>query len=133
MSGLVDTNMILRYLLQSPPDQAVLAAEILDGEDDLYVTDVVLTEVAHVLRAVYLVPREEIIDHLVALLGKENLSPLGLARDTVIQGLMFCRPSGRVSVPDAMTWAAARSSGIGAVYTFDQRFPSEGIDVIVPH
>ena len=64
---------------------------------------------------------------------KQNLSPLGLARETVIQGLIFCRPSGRVSIADALTWAAAHSTGIHTVHTFDQGFLSEGIDVRVPH
>ena len=132
MSGLLDANIILRYLLHSPPEQAAQAAEIIDSEEELFVTDVVLAEVAYVLRSVYLVPREEVIDSLIALLGKANLAPLGLARETVIQGLMLCRPSGRVSVADGMTWAAARSYGIKAVYTFDRQFPADGLDVRVP-
>ena len=62
-------------------------------------------------------------------LGKRNISIYGLNTGTVLQALLFCRPSHRVSFGDAMIWAAARSSGATIVYSLDDRFPSEGIEV----
>ena len=43
--------------------------------------------------------------------------------------LLLCRPSSKVTVPDALLWAAARDAGQGVVYTFDRRFHAEGIEV----
>jgi predicted nucleic-acid-binding protein len=129
MSGFLDTNVIVRYLTGDPPSMAEQAARILTNEADLYVTDVVIAEVDHVLSSVYQVPRETIVDHLITLMQRSNITPFGLPKDVVIQGLLLCRPSGRVSIPDAMLWAAVRSSTTRLVYTFDRRFPSDGISL----
>ena len=41
---------------------------------------------------------------------KKNISPFTLEKSLVLQALLLCRPSGRVSFADAMVWAAGRSS-----------------------
>ena len=129
MTGLLDTNVIVRYLVGSPDDAAQQAIRIIDGDPDLFVTDVALAEAAFVLMSVYEVPREVAVDHLVALVARTNVTPFRLDKDAVIQGLMLCRPSGRVSFADAMIWAAARSSNTRTVYSFDRRFPTEGLSI----
>ena len=135
MSGFLDTSLILRYLTGHPPETAADAAEIIDQTNDLQVSDVALIETAYVLRSHYHVPREPIVGLLVALVRKENISIFALDKALVLQGLLMCRPSARVSFPDAMIWAAARSSGVKLVYSLDQRFPKDGIEVrqTVPH
>ena len=125
----IDTNVVVRYLTNDPPDQAEIARAIVNEAGDLWITDVVLNETAYVLRNRYAVGREGIVDQLMDFVHKPNILIYGLDKDLVIQGLMMCRPSGRVSFGDAMVWAAARSAGAGVVYTFDRRFPSVGIDV----
>lgn len=125
----IDTNVVLRYLTNHLPHQAEMAASIVDEAGDLWITDVVITETAYVLRDVYTVGREDIVDQLMDFVHKPNISVYGMDKDFVIQGLMMCRPSGRVSFGDAMVWAAARSAGAEIVYTFDRRFPSAGIEV----
>lgn len=54
MSGFLDTNVIVRYLMNEPLGMAQEAARIIDGADALYVTDVVVGETAHVLSSFYL-------------------------------------------------------------------------------
>jgi predicted nucleic acid-binding protein len=105
------------------------AAQVIDGRGYLQVTDVVLAETAYVLTSVYQVPRDVVVDHLVALLQKENIPPFALDKGLVLQGLLMCRPSGRVSFADAMVWAAVRSAGSGVVYSLDERFPEDGIEI----
>ena len=129
MSGFLDTSVIVRYLTGDPPELAEQAAKIIDEDDNLLVTDVVLTETAYVLTSVYQVPREVVVDHLVAFLQKENISPFALDKSLVLHALLLCRPSGRVSFADAMVWAAARSSSTKVVYSLDERFPSDGLEV----
>lgn len=129
MSGFVDTSIVVRYLTGDPPDLAEEAARILDADVDLHLSDVVLVEAAYVLTKVYRVPRDAVVDHLVAFIQKRNVALFALDKGTAIEGLLLCRPSGRVSFADAMIWAAARSCGIRAVYSFDQRFPSSDIEV----
>ena len=129
MSGFLDTSVVVRYLTDDPPDLAHQAASIIDGDADLWITDVVLAETAYVLSSVYQVQRDDIVDHLIGLLQKENLSPFALDKGLVLQGLLPCKPSGRVSFADAMVWAAARSAGAGVVYSLDERFPGDGLEI----
>ena len=129
MSGFLDTNMVVRYLMGEPPILADQAARIIDAVEDLQITDGVLAETAYVLQSFYRVPREEVVDDLVAFVQRRKITPYALDKSFAIQGLLMCRPSARVSFADALLWAAARSAGAGVVYSLDQRFPSEGLDV----
>lgn len=129
MNGILDTSVIVRYLTGDPPDLADRAATIIDTGADLLVTDVALVETAYVLTTVYGVPREVAVDYLITFLQKKNIYTLGLDKDMALHALLLCRPSGRVSFADAMVWAAARSSGSQVIYSFDERFPSDGVEV----
>ena len=126
MSGFLDTSVVIRYLTGDTPELADRAAEIIESGDDLWVTDGVLAEVAHVLMSVYRRPRHMVVDGLVAFVQRQGILTYSLDKGLVIQGLLMCRPSGRVSFTDALIWASARSAGSEIVYTFDQRFPSDG-------
>jgi predicted nucleic acid-binding protein len=121
--------MVVRYLRGDPPNLAAQAARVIDSEEDLQLTDVVLAETAYVLTSVYQVSRGVVVDHLIAFLQKENVSPFALDKGLVLQALLLCKPSGRVSFADAMVWAAARSSGNRVVYSLDERFPNDGLEV----
>ncbi|GAB4274970.1 MAG: hypothetical protein Kow0092_30460 [Deferrisomatales bacterium] len=82
------------------------------------------------LTSVYGVERQAVVDVLVELVQKENLHPLGLDKAAVLEGLLLCRPSRRVSFADALVWAHARSSGAPRMYTFDRRFPDAGVEIL---
>ena len=129
MSGILDTSILVRYLVRDSPDLTDRATQLVDGEDELQITDVVLAETAYVLASVYQISREAIVDHLMAVVEKRNISIYGLDKGVVLQALLLCRPSGRVSFGDAMIWAAARSSGNSIIYSFDERFPSDGVEI----
>ena len=124
----IDTNVVVRYLTGTPPEQAAEAARIIEGVS-LQIPIVVFTETAYVLASQYQFSRARIIDGLLSLVRRNNVSIYSIEKDLVLQGLRMCRPSGRVSVADAMIWAAARSSGARVIYTFDRRFPDEGVEL----
>ncbi len=130
VSALVDTSVVVRYLTGDPPELAERAASVLEGPHTVGLTDVVLVETAYVLTSVYGVPREQVVDALVDLVQRRNLDVVGLRKDRVLRALMMCRPSRRVSFADALIWAAAGEAG--RVYTFDQHFPSEDLEVLTP-
>lgn len=50
---LIDTSIVVRYLIGDPPEAAARAASIVDGSETAIVPDIVLVETAHVLRSVY--------------------------------------------------------------------------------
>lgn len=130
MTYLLDTSFLVRYLSGRPAEIAAIIADVIDGPDPLLVTDVVIAETAYVLTSVYQLPREAVVDLLVALLRKANINVFRLDKALVLEALLLCRPSGRVSFADAMLWAAARSVPDAAVYSLDERFPDDGIRVL---
>ena len=69
------------------------------------------------------------VDHLILLFQKHNIHPYSLDKDYLLQALLLCLPSNRVSFADALVWAAAQSADSRLVYSFDARFPRDGIEV----
>ena len=129
MSVFLDTSVIIRYLTRDHPDMFERAVQIIEGTDELIITEGVLGETAFVLSSVYRMSRQQTIDFMVALVERENISTYAMDKAFVLQGLIMCRPSGRVSVADAMLWAAARTAGASVIYTFDERFPSDSVEL----
>ena len=125
----LDTNVVVRHLVGEPVELAAEATRIIEEAENLQVSSVALTETAFVMRSVYHVSRETIVDRLMALVEMDNISTYALDKSLVLRGLEMCRPSGRVSIADAMIWAAARTDRASAIYTFDRRFPSQGIEI----
>ncbi len=129
MTRFLDTSVVVRYLTGIPADQAAIAGLVIDQPDRLMISGVALAETAFVLRSVYRVAREDIVDRMMEFVRKENIETYALDKSYVLQGLFMCRPSGRVSFADALIWAEARSGTGDFIYSFDQRFPSDGITV----
>ena len=126
---LLNASFVIRYLIDEPTPMGDRATAVIESDQALGIAAVTLAEAAHVLRSVYGRAREQIVDALIALVERENIIPHRLDRATLVEALRICRPSGRVSIPDALLWAEARSSGSGIVYTFDRQFPAAGIEV----
>ncbi len=72
------------------------------------------------------------MDRLVELLRKRNINVLGVDKNLAASALLLCRPSGRINYADALINADARSNGVEKLHTFDERFPSEGLELARP-
>jgi predicted nucleic acid-binding protein len=129
VNAFLDTSIVVRYLTGDPPALADMAARIIDGEQKLTLTDIVIVETAHVLSSVHKVPRKAVVDSLLALIQKRNITLFALEKQLAMEALLLCRPSGRISFADAFIWAAARSAGAEVIYSLDERFPEELIGV----
>jgi predicted nucleic acid-binding protein len=125
----LDTNIIIRYLTGTPEHLARRATEIIDGDRDLVVSELVLSEAAYVFSSVYRAPRIVVVDALSEFLQRANIRLHFLTKPEALTALDLCRDSGRVSFADALLWAIARKAGAGLILTFDERFPSEGIEL----
>jgi predicted nucleic acid-binding protein len=129
VTALLDTSVIVRYLTLDPPDQGARARELIDGELRLTIPTVAIAEASYVLMRFYGIAREHVVDVLTELITRESIVTLELPKPLVIEALELCRPSGRVSVTDALIWASARAADENsAVYTFDRRFPDSRVD-----
>jgi predicted nucleic acid-binding protein len=129
VSAFLDTSVVVRYLTGDPPDLAERAAAVIDRDEPLHLTDVVVAETFYVLTSVYGVPRREAIDAQMALVQRANVAPFSLDKGRVREALTLCRGSGRVSVSGALVWAAARRTPEPRVCSFDARFPRSGVEV----
>ncbi len=127
LHGILDASFVVRYLTGEPADQARRARDVIESTLTLGITDVGIVESAYVLTGVYRMPREAVVDALAALIRRKNVMVMGADEEYTVLGLLMCRRSRRVSFGDAMIWAVARSCMVPAVYTFDERFPAEGI------
>src|SRR6266511_3449456 len=100
----LDTNTILRYLIQDHPDQTQRAGHLIEGDTPLRISVVVLAEVGFVLTKFYRLERGLAVDTLIELLNRENIEVHELENDLAVQALLLCRPSGRVNFADALLW-----------------------------
>lgn len=128
-AAFLETSYVVRYLINDPPDMAERAAQVIDSDETLVLSEMVILETAYVLTSVYSVPRDEVVDGLSELIQKANLRLPNLPKARALEALRLCRNSGRVSFTDALIWAQAVEMGAGRIYTFDRRFPAHGIQV----
>ena len=131
MSSLLDASVVVRYLVGDSPEQADAAARLIDAGEGLILTGVTIMEVGFVLTRTYGIPRSKVVDLLVDLLASEHVQTIPRNKSTVIEAISMCRDSGRVSFADAMLWVIATADD-ERVFTFDRRFPTNGIEVVVP-
>lgn len=128
--AILDTSYVVRYLTDDPPDMAERATEVIEGDEILILSEMVLLETAYVLSSVYRVPREILVDSLSELIQRANLRLATLPKDRVLEALRLCRDSARVSFTDALVWAQAVEMGAERIYAFDGKFPSRGVSII---
>ena len=130
MIGVLDTNVVVRYLTNDPPDLAGRAARIIDSGEPLLFPAMALAETSFVLRSsTYLLPRERVIDTLVEFVRRPTLRVDDLSREVLVEALLLCRPSGRVSIVDALLWALARSRNV-PLFSFDRRLPPAPVAIL---
>ncbi len=132
VDALLDTSVIVRYLTGDPPGLARAAAGLIESHATLHVSDVAIAEVGFVLTQQYRIDRPSVVDSMIEFLRRRNIKTMDRRKDEVIRGLELCRPSGRVSFADALIGVAVRASAGRLVYSFDDRFPADGIEVRRP-
>ena len=117
----LDTNVLVRFLVQDDPEQARLAGEIINQlTDDApgFVSREVLVELVWVLERAYRFGRAEIAIALDGLLAATEL--LIERADEVGPALELYRNDG-FGFADLMIAAAARSVGASELVTFDRK------------
>lgn len=119
----------MRYLVGDVPDLAERARRIVDDGPSLLITEGAITDSGFVLTKRYSLPRESVVDALISLPRRDNVTVVNVNKELVAAGLSLRRPSGRVSFADAMLWATARSTEVRTIYTFDARFPEQDVAV----
>ena len=130
MARFVDSNVLLRYFTEDIPSLARAAEEIIESDDELVVSAIVLSEVSYVLLKEYGRSRDEILQVLIEFLQRENVGVLDARKELVVASLSRARETTKLSFGDALILAQMRSSGIRQIYSFDKDFRDPAIDVL---
>ena len=117
----LDTNVIVRYLVNDDPQQAEVARALLDGltpGTPGFICREVVLEVGWVLERAYRFTRAEIADVLMDLTASDSLV-VEHADDVAAAAYRYRQ--GGVGFSDLMVLAAAERAEATPLYTFDRR------------
>lgn len=116
---LLDTNIILRFLLGDDPEQSKTAkglmTKICDGLTNAEIKDFVLLESVWVLDASFHIPRSEIAEKLINILNFSGI--VNTNRSTLIHALLRFKET-KIDLADCLL--AAYSSPATPVVSFDR-------------
>ena len=117
----LDTNMLVRFLVNDHRKQAHKARQILEAAestaDQLLVVTPVVLELMWVLSSVYEYDRNEVIEAMNRLL---QMPVLRFEHPERIRKMCMLAKSSSVDLPDLLIGVCARSLGAGATKTFDK-------------
>ena len=116
VTAFVDTNVIVRHLTGNPPEQAERATRYLDEADELLLPDLIFAEVAYVLESFYEIPRPDLAQMLRDLLDFEAVR---VVDSDILQRTIELFETHPIDFADAYLVAAAESTGVGVVASFD--------------
>lgn len=116
----VDTNVLVRYIVQDDPAQGAAAAAVLDqrtASDPAFVTLVTLCELFWVLTGAYGFSRSEVLSALQTLLASPEVV---VESETVARQAVLLASDG-ADFAEAIIRECAVKGGCEAVVTFDRR------------
>ena len=120
MKGL-DTNVVLRLLLEDDPEQTTRARAVVRRESAVqkcWINRVVLCEVVWVLESAYRYRREQIGDAVQALLLSDDLT---LEQRDVIRSALYAFRTSRADFSDCLLGMSNGLHGCERTLTFDQK------------
>ncbi len=122
----LDTNVLVRLIVEDDEAQTAAATSsierLLERDGGAFVPDVVLVELARVLRRSYRCTREEVADALVGLIESREVR---LQDPTRAHRALIAYHHGRGDFADYFIRTVAEDAGCEAVLTFDEALLSE--------
>lgn len=113
---IVDTNIILRYLLKDNEELNKKATEIIDN-NEIFIPTEVIVEVCYVLKKVYNVEKENIFDVVEQLINMEGIN---FNNKNSIQLAFKTYAENNLDIVDCMLYAYSRSEHYD-IKTFDKK------------
>ena len=113
---IVDTNIILRYLLQDNEELGKRAIEIVDN-NEIFIPTEVIVEASYVLKKVYNVEKEKIYEAIKLLLDMEEVN---FQNKETIKLAFKIYSENSLDIVDCMLFAYNRNENY-SIKTFDQK------------
>ncbi len=122
----LDTNVLVRYLVDDDPEQGVRAAACVDGAiargEGLFISEIVVCELVWVLESAYRFPKDQIVEVLDRLLKAEQVSYQ--QPDLLLAALAAFR-TGPADFADYLIREQARTAGCSSLVSFDKNLLQE--------
>lgn len=116
---LIDTNLLLRFLLNDIPSQAQSVANLLKNPPgSLILTDVAFAELAWVMVSFYQFPKVDIIEKLFSIL---NMDILSLNKPLLSKTLKIYSEN-QIDYIDAYHAAVVSQDNLDSIFSFDKDF-----------
>lgn len=117
----IDTNVLLRYILQDDPEQSPRATRAIEGftrENPGFLSAVAIAEASWVLRRAYYWTTEEVAAAIEFLIQAESLV---VQNETQVYFAMIAFKKGGPSFSDALIAEFGKWSGCNSTLTFDKK------------
>lgn len=113
---LLDTNLIIRFLLKDHPTQSLKAKKLLENpKENLVLTDVTIAEIIWLLTSFYNLSKNEVIEKIYNLI---SLHSIDLNRSRIIRTLYFYS-NFNIDYIDAYHAAYSEEEKLEGIYSFD--------------
>lgn len=117
----VDTNVLMRYLVQDDEAQHRRAVAVMDArtaDEPVYLSWVTLLETTWLLRRKYGMPRGELLRAVTSLLVDKTVV---IQEGDLVAAAVELASSSRTELADALVAVAGHRAGCQWTYTFDQQ------------
>ena len=116
--ALIDTNLIIRFLLNDDPKKAIRVEELLSDKNNNYlILDLVVAEIIWVLKSYYQFDKDLIIDKIKALIHLDSIS----CSKVLLDHALDIWEKNNISYVDSYIIATAISENL-KVYSYDLKF-----------
>lgn len=117
MAKLLDTNLIIRFLIKDDPGQFEAAQKLFSSlNENLILTDLVLAEAVWTLHSVYKLTKQAVIEKLLKLLELKNLT----ANYHLLANSLLIYRDHNISFIDAYLIAYCEQNKLDGIYSFDK-------------
>ncbi|MCL2653837.1 MAG: hypothetical protein FWD63_08655 [Propionibacteriaceae bacterium] len=124
----LDANGLLRWLIGDVTAQAVAVQRLMDGPDQLTVTDACLLEVVFVMQGPYKLDRTQVALALNAVLGESAFRvDVMLWQGVIADYLKYPK----LSVMDVYQAHKAQADSAAPLYTFDRKLANQQVGAMV--
>ena len=118
----IDTNVLLRWLLNDVPAQSTAAESLLTSGERIQVPDLALMETAYVLERGLRLPRHIVVRSLETVMG---LSAVEMNRALWRTALDDYSAHSKLSITDTFLMAQARAADALPLLTFDRKLANQ--------
>jgi predicted nucleic acid-binding protein len=125
----VDSSVVIRYLTRDDEARSRVARDIIEGEDGLALSTLVLSETAYTLRSRFRHSWQDVLNVLIDFVQLENIEVVDATKELVVVALEKSRARRSLSFGDALLLAQMQTAGLKEIYTFDAGFRDENIVV----